>query len=76
MAALSDQDPWASSGGGAGATPSEADRILHELRRLRETIVVAWDERAVILSREERHELRQEIKETCDLLTQLTANGA
>jgi len=74
MTAPSDHDPWAGSGGAAGAA-SEAERILRDLRRLRDAIVAAWEERGVMLSRDERRELRQEIRETCDLLTQLTERG-
>lgn len=70
MTAGLDQDPWA--GSGAIVAPSEAERILRDLRRLREAIVVAWEERGVIMSRDERQELRQEIRDTCDLLTKLT----
>jgi hypothetical protein len=64
------QDPWAGS-----AAASEAERIRRDLRRLREAIVVAWGERGVMLSRDERHELQREIQETCDLLMQLTEGG-
>jgi len=52
---------------------SEATRILADLRRLREELVAAWLERAVILTREEQDMLRDEIRETCELLTTLTA---
>jgi len=76
MMAPSDHDPWAGSGGGAAAAPSEAERILRDLRRLREAIVIAWEERGVIMSRDEREELRQEIEETCDLLSQLIGRRA
>ena len=52
---------------------SEADRILADLRRLREDVINAWFERAVILTREEQEALRAEIRQTCQLLTDLTA---
>lgn len=55
-----------------GIGSSEADAILHNLRSLRDDIVVAWQERAVILSAAERAALHEEIKATCDLLTDLT----
>ena len=54
---------------------SEAERILADLRSLRQSIIVAWRERAVILSREEQLELTAEIKETCQILTDLTTHG-
>ena len=54
---------------------SEADRIMADLRALRQAVLVAWQERAVILSREQRLELTAEIKETCELLTGLTSSG-
>ena len=54
---------------------SEAERILAELRALRQSIVVAWKERAVILSREEQLALKAEIKETGDILTDLTSHS-
>jgi uncharacterized protein YukE len=52
--------------------PSEADSILQNLRVLREQIVVAWAERAVVLSREEQDLLHLEVKETCEFLSHLT----
>lgn len=56
--------------------PSEADSILHNLRALREQIVVAWAERAVILSKEEQNLLHLEIKDTCEFLSHLTQSHA
>ena len=50
----------------------EAERILSNLRSLRNQIVTAWRERAVVLTAEERTELRHEIKETCRFLEDLT----
>ena len=62
----------------AGSRPDrgalESKRILGELRTLRHMIVDAWHERHVILTKEEQRELQAEIKETCDLLTELTSN--
>ena len=51
---------------------SEADRILANLRSLRSDIVTAWRERAVILTDGERTMLRDEIKQTCRFLDDLT----
>ena len=51
---------------------SEAEAILQNLRSLRDQIVTAWHERGVILDAEERVALRDEIKQTCDFLTDLT----
>ncbi|WP_205481740.1 hypothetical protein [Sphingomonas arenae] len=51
---------------------SEADAILSNLRALRDQIVTAWRERAVVLSREEQVRLHAEVKQTCEFLTQLT----
>ena len=52
--------------------PSEAEAILQNLRDLREQIVIAWQERAVVLSSEEQAELHAEIRQTCEFLTELT----
>ncbi|GAA4747813.1 hypothetical protein GCM10023264_12030 [Sphingomonas daechungensis] len=51
---------------------SEAERIRKALRLLSDQIVTAWNERGVLLSSEERTDLRQEIKDTCEFLTDLT----
>ncbi len=50
----------------------EAELILDNLRALRSQIVTAWRERAVLLTADERVELRNEIKETCEFLELLT----
>ena len=50
----------------------EAEEILTNLRALRDQIVTAWNERGVVLSREERAVLHAEIKQTCEFLTDLT----
>ena len=55
-----------------GIRPSEAEAILQNLRTLRDQIVIAWNERAVVLSRDEQAELHAEIKQTCEFLTDLT----
>ena len=54
---------------------SEAQRILTHLRSLRSSMLTAWQERAVILSREEQQELKDEINRTCELLTSVTRAG-
>ena len=53
----------------------EAREILANLRLLRDQIVTAWHERGVVLSREEQAILQAEIKDTCELLTELTRNA-
>jgi hypothetical protein len=50
----------------------EAEEILTNLRALRDQIVTAWSERGVVLSREEQEALHDEIKQTCQFLTDLT----
>ena len=49
-----------------------ADVMLADFRNLRERFITAWKERAVMLTREEQERLRQEIADTCTLLTELT----
>ena len=56
----------------AGNDRSEAEAILANLRSLRDQVVTAWRERAVILTSEEQAELQSEIRQTCDFLTDLT----
>ena len=55
-----------------GYEPSEAERVLAKLSALRRAVLEAWSERAVILTREEQARLREEIRDTCDLLSDLT----
>ena len=50
----------------------DADKLLADLRTLRRSIILAWQERSVMLTRAEQQELRNEIRETCELLTSLT----
>ena len=50
----------------------EAEELLANLRALRDQIVTAWNERGVVLSREEQAAFHAEIKRTCDFLTDLT----
>jgi hypothetical protein len=52
--------------------PSEADRIQQSLTALREQIVEAWSERAVLLTHAEQKRLQREIHKTCEMLTALT----
>ncbi|MBV8688236.1 MAG: hypothetical protein JOZ90_08590 [Alphaproteobacteria bacterium] len=54
---------------------SEAELILSDLRRLRERIITAWFERGVMLTLDEQARLRDEIRQTCSLLTDLTASS-
>jgi hypothetical protein len=49
-----------------------ADQILTDISDLRERIVDAWRERAVMLTKDEQKRLIVEIKATCDLLGALT----
>ena len=51
---------------------SEADAILQNVRSLRDAIVTAWRERAVVLSSDEREMLHNEITQTCSFLSDLT----
>jgi hypothetical protein len=50
---------------------SEAELILNDLETLRTRIIVAWQEKSVILSSEEQRDLRTEIQRTCELLRDL-----
>ena len=56
-------------------TANEAGDILLNLRALRDQIVTAWNERGVVLSREEQVLLHAEIKQTCEFLTALTRHA-
>jgi hypothetical protein len=49
-----------------------ADDLVVEISGLRTRLISAWRERAVMLTPEEQKRLRQEIKDTCALLTELT----
>jgi len=57
------------------AIRSEAELILSDLETLRTRIIVAWQEKSVILSSEEQRDLRNEIGRTCDLLRDLVGSG-
>jgi len=54
---------------------SEAKKLLTEIRGLRRRIVDAWQERAVVLTREEQLELKAEIADTCEILRVLTQSA-
>jgi uncharacterized protein YukE len=56
-------------------TSTDAGQMLADLRSLRQTIIVAWQERAVMLSSWEQKALRDKIKRTCELLTHLTSSS-
>jgi hypothetical protein len=55
------------------AKPIEyAGDVRADLLALRMSVTVAWQERAVMLTREEQRELQAEIKELCHFLQHLT----
>ena len=56
-------------------SPSEAQRILGDLSALRNKIAKAWQERGVMLTPDEQKKLRDEIKATCNFLTDLTISS-
>jgi hypothetical protein len=62
-----------SSGNVASIDSSGAQRILADLRMLRRKVIDAWMERAVTLTADEQRQLRDEIADTCSLLTTLTS---
>ena len=51
---------------------SECDSTLRSIQRLRDEVVRAWQDRAVLLTKSEQAQLHAEIKRTCQLLTDLT----
>lgn len=51
---------------------SEADDIIQSLHSLRNQIVTAWRERAIVLSDEEQAQLHAEVQRTCEFLKDLT----
>ena len=51
---------------------SELERVCNDLHTLRRHVMNAWQARGVLLTAEERRELRDEIRETCALLEELT----
>ena len=54
---------------------ADAESIRANLRELRDQIVTAWQERCVVLSKDEQTVLRTEIEETCKLLMDLTRHA-
>lgn len=48
-----------------------ADALLDKLADLRESLISAWRERAVMLTKEEQARLKREITDTCALLSEL-----
>lgn len=52
----------------------DAEEMLRDLREHRERLILAWRERGVMLTREEQDRLREEITETCQLLSGLSAD--
>jgi len=52
---------------------SEAQQTLSEIRMLRQRVLLSWHERGVMLTKDERAELKAEIAYTCELLTLLTS---
>jgi len=73
MSPSNQQNSPADSGNVVSIDASEAKRILTELRALRQSIVDAWQQRAVILTAEEQQLIRDEIRQTCGLLIDLAA---
>lgn len=61
------------AGNVASIPSSEAHQTLSEIRTLRQRVLLAWQARGVVLTDEERRELKAEIAYTCDLLTVLTS---
>ncbi|MEV4934937.1 hypothetical protein [Sphingobium sp. LSP13-1-1.1] len=53
----------------------DADAIFQKITALRQSIVDAWQERAVTFTPEEQHRLKEEIGATASLLHDLIMNG-
>lgn len=53
---------------------SELGHMLDQLRTLRRSVVDAWQARAVVLRKNERRALKDEIRKTCDLLESLVSH--
>lgn len=54
---------------------AEAQHMLSDIRAFRQRTLLAWHERGVTFTEEERAKLRAEIAYTCELLTLLTSRG-
>ena len=54
---------------------SYARTMLMDIRALRRRLVEAWKDRGLTLTSEERTQLRDEIRDTCALLTDLTSTN-
>jgi hypothetical protein len=54
---------------------SDVESVRANIAALRTSVVVAWRERGVMLTRDEQKALRDEIAETCELLLDLTKPG-
>ena len=52
---------------------AEVEHIFSDIRALRQRVLLAWHERGVTLTSEERKELKAEIAYTCELLMLLTS---
>lgn len=59
-------------GNDVGNEASELERILNDLHEFRRHVVEGWQSRAVLLTPEERLKLRDAIRETCELLEEIT----
>jgi hypothetical protein len=75
VAASDQQTPFLCAGTAVPPDIGYAQSMLLELRTLRRRVIQAWQERAVALTKEEQAELRDEIRETCSLLTDLTRSS-
>lgn len=62
-------------GNDASNDSPELERILNDLHEFRLHIIQGWQARAVLLTPEERRELRDAIRETCELLEEITATS-
>jgi hypothetical protein len=51
---------------------SEAQVLFSKVKSLRDELVTAWQERAVVLSKLGQERLYDEIKKTCELLSGMT----
>lgn len=58
---------------GDHAGKGEIDEILADVRRLRGVVIEAWRNSAVMLVKEERRRLREEIHALCETLMALTS---